>query len=235
MLLATRGGIFERMKQTEPITYQDELWYEVPIDKEVQGGFSGAPMFDENGSVVGMLSDSSGNMVSAIKVEVISRFLDGDLPFTVCRDHPSVAICIEQATRQAEEMAEDGNRTAQYHLGDDDYLSADASMLRRAAEGGFAPAQLAMGFRLKESKQWAEAARWFSLSAEQGHPQGMSQLALLHYYGHGVARDSKRAFHLMLRSARSGNRLCCKPDVGVSQIRTTTVLSSCFCVGQTVL
>ena len=30
-------------------------------------------------------------------------------------------------------------------------------------------------------------------------------------------------------------RLCCKPDVGVSQIRTTTVLSSCFCVGQTVL
>ena len=29
--------------------------------------------------------------------------------------------------------------------------------------------------------------------------------------------------------------LCCKPDVGVSQIRTTSVLSSCFCVGQTVL
>ena len=28
--------------------------------------------------------------------------------------------------------------------------------------------------------------------------------------------------------------LCCKPAVGVSQIRTTTVLSSCFCAGQTV-
>ena len=37
-------------------------------------------------------------------------------------------------------------------------------------------------------------------------------------------------------AAESGmDRLCCKPDVGVSQIRTTTVLSSCFCVGQTVL
>ena len=39
-------------------------------------------------------------------------------------------------------------------------------------------------------------------------------------------------------AAESGmdlSRLCCKPDVGVSQIRTTTVLSSCFCVGQTVL
>ena len=30
-------------------------------------------------------------------------------------------------------------------------------------------------------------------------------------------------------------RLCCKPDVGVGQIRTTTVLVSCFCAGQTVL
>ena len=35
--------------------------------------------------------------------------------------------------------------------------------------------------------------------------------------------------------AKLAHRLCCKPDVGVSQIRTTTVLSSCFCVGQTVL
>ena len=67
------------------------------------------------------------------------------------------------------------------------------------------PAQLAMGFRLKESKQWAEAARWFSRSAEQGHPQGMSQLALLHFHGRGVARDRVRAFHLMLQSARNGN------------------------------
>ena len=28
-------------------------------------------------------------------------------------------------------------------------------------------------------------------------------------------------------------RLCCKPAVGVNEIRTTTVLSSCFCAGQT--
>ena len=38
-----------------------------------------------------------------------------------------------------------------------------------------------------------------------------------------------------LAGAAMLDRLCCKPDVGVSQIRTTTVLSSCFCVGQTVL
>ena len=38
-----------------------------------------------------------------------------------------------------------------------------------------------------------------------------------------------------LQGSVQSDRLCCKPDVGVSQIRTTTVLSSCFCVGQTVL
>ena len=38
-----------------------------------------------------------------------------------------------------------------------------------------------------------------------------------------------------VQGPEEAGRLCCKPDVGVSQIRTTTVLSSCFCVGQTVL
>ena len=31
------------------------------------------------------------------------------------------------------------------------------------------------------------------------------------------------------------SRLCCKPDEGVSQSRTTNVLASCFGAGQTVL
>ena len=39
----------------------------------------------------------------------------------------------------------------------------------------------------------------------------------------------------LVRDMQERIGLCCKPDVGVSQIRTTTVLSSCFCVGQTVL
>ena len=66
-------GAFDKMIQTEPVTYQDELWYEVPVDKDVQGGFSGAPFFDEDGHVAGMLSASNDNMVSAIKAEVMPR------------------------------------------------------------------------------------------------------------------------------------------------------------------
>ena len=101
-----RGLPLESMRQTAPVPFQDEVWYEIPVDREVEGGFSGGPFFDEGGKVVGMLTHSDGNMVSAVKVEAIRKFLDGDLPWTACRDSPSVAACIEGAARQARELAE---------------------------------------------------------------------------------------------------------------------------------
>ena len=52
------------------------------------------------------------------------------------------------------------------------------------------------------------------------------------HFGEARARGADT---VLVTGAVQSNRLCCKPDVGVSQIRTTTVLSSCFCVGQTVL
>ena len=201
-----RGLPLESMRQIAPVPFQDELWYEIPVDRDGGGGFSGGPFFNEDGKVVGMLSDGDGNMVSAVKVDVIRRFLDGDLPWTACRDSPSVSECIEQATRQAEELAEAGDRVAQHQLGrEGGHLHKDVAMLRRAAEGGFARAQASMGFRMKENEQWAEAARWFRRSAEQGDPSGRTEFALRLYRGQGVARDRRRAFQLMLQAARSGD------------------------------
>ena len=58
-----------------------------------------------------------------------------------------------------------------------------------------------------------------------------------HEAGRRFGIDRRTVKKMLSYSAPPGyrRRLCCKPDVGVSQIRTTTVLSSCFCVGQTVL
>ena len=201
-----RGLPMETMRQTAPIPFQDEVWFEVPLDREVEGGFSGGPFFDADGKVVGMLTHGDGHMEAAVNVAVIRKFLDGDLPWTACRDHPSVATCIERATRQARELAAAGDQIAQYQLGRaKGHLDRDLAMLRRAAEGGFAQAQNSLGFGLKESEQWAEAARWFRRSAEQGHPVGWYQLGLAYYRGRGVARDRGRAFELILRAAQSGD------------------------------
>ena len=205
----------ETLRQTDPITFQDEFRLMVPADKVSRGGLSGAPLFGDDGKVVGMHCQGSDNMLIAVKVEHLRRFLAGDLAWTACRDYPSVAACIERATTQARELAETGDRVAQYQLGrDDGHLDKDAAMLRRAAEGGFASAQSSMGMRLKERKQWTEAARWFSRSAEQGLSSGQTELALLLYRGQGVPRNRVRAFELMLEAARSGDMIA-QYNVGV--------------------
>ena len=82
-----------------------------------------------------MHCQGSDNMVIAVKVEHLRRFLDGDLPWTACRTYASVAACIERATAQTRELAEAGDLVAQYQLGrHDGHLDKDPAMLRRAAE-----------------------------------------------------------------------------------------------------
>ena len=209
------GLRMETLRQTDPITFQDEFQLTVPVDKISRGGLSGAPVFGNDGKVVAMHSQGSDNMLSPVKVEHLRRFLNGDLAWTACRDYSSVAACIEQATRQARELAEAGDRVAQYQLGrDNGNLDKDPVMLLRAAEGGFASAQFSMGMRLKERKQWTEAARWFGRSAEQGDPAGQTEFALRLYRGQGVTRDRVRAFRLMLEAARSGDMVA-QYNVGV--------------------
>ena len=93
-------------------------------------------------------------------------------------------------------------------------------------------------------------ARHTAPSAKVDSDEARSYLGLSGFdheaVNHGVSKyvmahtQGIESFWAMLKRAHAGtyhkiSRLCCKPDVGVSQIRTTTVLSSCFCVGQTVL
>ena len=199
------GLPLETLRQTAPVTYRNEFHLEVPTDKITRGGLSGSPVFGDDGKVVGMHCQGNGNMAIAVKVEHLRRFLDGDLAWTACKDLPSVAACIERATVQARELADSGDRVAQYQLGrDDGHLDKDPAMLRRAAEGGFAPAQTALGRWLRERNQWAESARWYRRSADQGDPAARYGLGLAYHRGRGVARDRVRAFELMLQSARSG-------------------------------
>ena len=199
------GLPLETLYQTDPIAFQDEFQLTVPADKITRGGLSGSPLFGDDGKVVGMHCQGSDNMIIAVKGEHLRKFLDGDLAWTACRDHPSVAACIERATRQARELAEAGDRLAQYQLGrEDGHLDKEPAMLRRAAEGGWASAQASLGRWLRERERWAVSVQWYRRSAEQGDPGARYGLGLAYYRGRGVPRDRARAFELMLQSARSG-------------------------------
>lgn len=203
-----KGLALETLRQTNPIAFQDEFQLTIPSDKVTRGGLSGSPVFRDDGKVVGMHCQGSDNMQIAVKVEHLRRFLDGGLAWTACGDQSSVAACIKRATMQVRELAEAGDLVAQYQLGrDDGHIDKDVAMLRRAAEGGWALAQHSLGSWLRERERWAEAAKWYRRSAEQGEPAAKVGLALLLYRGQGVPRDRVRAFRLMLEVARTGDMI----------------------------
>ena len=209
------GERMQTLRQTDPVAYQNAFHLEVATDTTTRGGTSGSPVFRDDGKVVGMHCQGSDNVSASVKVGLLRKFLDGDLPWTACSDHPSVRACIDHATRQTRELAEAGDLVAQYQLGrDDGHLDKDPAMLRRAADGGFAPAQTSLGQWSRERKQWAEAARWYKRSAEQGDPSAKVGLALAYYRGQGVPRNRVRAFRLMLAAARTGDAVA-HHNVGV--------------------
>ena len=210
-----KGLALETLRQTDPITYHNEFHLEVPVDRITISGISGSPIFRNDGGVVGMHCQGGDNMSIAVKAEHLRRILDGDLPWTACSDHPSVPAYIERATVQARELAQTGNRVAQYQLGrDDGHLDKDVVMLRRAAEGGFAPTQHSLGIWLREREQRMEAARWYKRGAEQGDPASKVRLSLSLYKAQGEPRDRERAFQLMLDAAKSGD-VVAQHDVGL--------------------
>ncbi|MCH7555460.1 MAG: sel1 repeat family protein, partial [Proteobacteria bacterium] len=84
-----------------------------------------------------------------------------------------------------------------------------AALCRPLAEAGSADAQAIMGTLHQNgqavARDYAEAARWFDLSARQGHVEAQFNLAALYNYGAGVARDLVEAYAWYDLAADAGN------------------------------
>jgi TPR repeat protein len=76
-------------------------------------------------------------------------------------------------------------------------LSAALSQYRKAAEGGFAPAQYTLGRMYNEgvgtTKDLREAAAWFRKAAEGGFAPAQYALGRMYYEGVGTAKDLREA------------------------------------------
>lgn len=81
-----------------------------------------------------------------------------------------------------------------------------ASLCKRAANAGFAPAQSTLGSLFAKAGRFDRAEHWWSLATEQGDPEAMFNLAQLYRAGKGVEQDFERAFELFFRAANSGLR-----------------------------
>ncbi len=61
------------------------------------------------------------------------------------------------------------------------------------------------GFDAYQNGDYAEAVKWFRLSAEQGNAKGQGALAILYKNGLGVTQDYKEAAKWYRLSAEQGN------------------------------
>jgi TPR repeat protein len=85
--------------------------------------------------------------------------------------------------------------------------------VREKGERGDMDAQFVLGFMYQEGKpqgvpqDYAEAARWYRLAADQGYYAAMHELGLMYFEGKGVPEDYAMAYMwLNLAAARSPAR-----------------------------
>lgn len=94
-------------------------------------------------------------------------------------------------------------------MSSENYKLLKKEELIKLAELGIPEAQEEYGYKLLiesngKDAQLKEAVKWFTLSADQGNPRGMFNLATMYKMGQGIETDYIKAFELYKRSSDLG-------------------------------
>ena len=124
--------------------------------------------------------------------------------------HEERRECVDEM----EQLAENGDRYAQYFLGklyrDGGLLIPDnekaAHWFRRSAASGYEWAEYALGKLLESENRMKEAAVQYGYAALQKNRYAEYRLAKLYLTGNGVPKDVGRAVELLEGSAKRGNQ-----------------------------
>ena len=188
----TEGHI---QKQIHDNTY---FYLEEFMDK----GASGSPVFFDSGELAGIISRGDfTNKYSFIMTpfKKIEALLYKNPLY--CRS----SDCIKEELGRVEELAQKGNRKAQFMLGNMYYqaigMKQDYSLalkwFKAAAFHGHIEAQYALGamyyFGIGVERDYQLALKWFKESARKGYPKAKYKLGFMYYEGHGVQQNYKLA------------------------------------------
>jgi len=110
-----------------------------------------------------------------------------------------------------------------YENGD---FATSRKLAEPAANRGIARAQFIMGMLYLGGKgvdhqDDAQAAKWFTKASDQGNTYGQLLLASLYRNGHGVAKDTVKAWQLLMQSADAGNGFA-EDQVGMQLLSNST-------------
>ncbi len=122
------------------------------------------------------------------------------------------------ALREVRPLAEQGNASAQFLLGNmyyggigvpQDFAEA-MKWFRKADEQGYAEAQFFLGSwyhvggGLGVPEDYAEAVKWYRKAAEQGHAKAQYNLGIMYDNGQGVSQDYAEAVKWRRKAAEQG-------------------------------
>jgi len=78
-------------------------------------------------------------------------------------------------------------------------------LFRRAAEQGYAPAQIWLAYILDQSEQNEEAVAWYRKAAEQNDARGQLSLGEMYLKGEGVTKDLVQGADWVRKAATNGS------------------------------
>ena len=204
-------GRFQTLSVIAQTIHGDVDYYNMAVDRIVQGGVSGGPVLAPNGKVIAMMRTSNGNVSGAVRLETLEKFLKGEIG--VDCGASGLEGCLEEAARRTKQLAEGGSIAAQFQLGREHrYIPGDPELrwLKRAAEGGHAAAQREMGNALYDGerglkKDWKRSNHWLHLAAEEEDTAAQVNLSIAYLFGEGVARNIDKSMYWLLKALRNGD------------------------------
>ena len=172
-------------------------------------GFSGGPVLNSKGQVIGAVSYGFSNLIFAVRDTVLRNLFNlGPLKE---KDSASPERLVKSEMQNLEKQAMDGHALAQYRLSlllnRIDRESA-VRWLEQSAEGNFPPAQSDFGLALLRGngvpQDKRKAADLFERSAERGFPPAKVHLGSLLREGEGRPQDTTKALDLYKSAAEQG-------------------------------
>ena len=147
------------------------------------------------------------------------------LAVTVAPSQDSLDALKQDALRQAAEAEQGDASVLDAH--DGEYGALLLSALLQAAEGGDALAQYNRGLMYLrgrgETKDKAEAARWFRKAADQGYAKAQYKLGFMYRNGEGVLKDASEAVRWYRKAADQG-AAAAQTDLGLMYLSGRDVL-----------